>query len=203
MGNRNSGFTLLELLIGISIFAVIIVSVYTSLFLGIKVWKCEETRDNSLQEALSSFEQVSVKLQSAFISSDNERIKFVAGPESIDFFSVNTDGDLENVVFYTEINDGSPGLSLLQSITKYTELDDEEEPKIVATVNTKINSFRYSYFNRTDGQWYQDWPDQKKLPHQVKLAADFIDSSANDGLLRLVKYVYIPTGHTLQYSAIE
>ena len=96
----KKGFTLLELLIGMSVFAIVAASVYTSLYMGVKVWKQEETLDQSLQEAGLTLKVMERALRCAFLNPENEKISVLGLRERIDFFSTSPEGDIEKVAFY-------------------------------------------------------------------------------------------------------
>ncbi|MBI4845562.1 MAG: prepilin-type N-terminal cleavage/methylation domain-containing protein [Candidatus Omnitrophica bacterium] len=186
----KAGFTLLELLIGIAIFAVVAASVYTSFYLGVKTWRHEETRDEGLQQAMLALETMALRLRCAFVSADNEKIKFKGSNEQIDFFTVNAEGDIENLIFFLEPRDSGQGYSLRQSSKKYIYLNDENPPEI-EVINSFVKNFKVSYFNAKEQLWLEDWPEELKLPEQVKIEVDFEKNNLESSSLRLEKYVNI------------
>ena len=115
-----SAFTLLELLIGMTIFAVIAASVYASMYLGVKLYRYDEKNHDAMLEAEAVIDEMSAELSCAFMNEDNKRLKFKGSEESVDFFSVGRKGDIRRVVYYLEPQE-SPGKEerLVKLIQKY------------------------------------------------------------------------------------
>ncbi len=203
----KKGFTLLELLIGIAVFAVIAASVYTSLYLGIKVWKQEDNNDQVMAAAVLTLDIIAQELRCAFINPKNETIKFIGAAEQVDFFSVNKEGDVENVVFYLDPGLDS-GLSCLMQSKRNCRSNDTEEPDTAKVVNSAVRSFKLSYFDSKNKKWFENWPEELVLPQEVKIEVSFFDKVNKENKLDLAKYVYIPaasiipkfaTGHGEEY----
>lgn len=194
----KQGFTLLELIIGMTIFAIIAASVYTSLNLGIKLWKQEEGRDNTLQEAIAALEEMAERLRSAFINPENENIKFIGTNQKLDFFSVNKEGLLENLVFYLEPQ-GNNEWYLYQAKKSYLSLNDENPPEL-EIISSKVLKLYFSYYHQKDKKWYEDWPEESVLPAQVKFVVSFRQSNKEEDALELVKFVNIPLACEINIS---
>ncbi|MFH1062728.1 MAG: prepilin-type N-terminal cleavage/methylation domain-containing protein [Candidatus Omnitrophota bacterium] len=157
----KKGFTLLELLIGITIFAIISGAVYTSLYLGIKVWKNEERNNSSVQEIMLCFGLLEKSLHSTFLNPDNENIKFKGSLERLEFFAVNQSGQLEAVSFYLEPA-GTSGKDLFRLLVLRQKPGQEKEQteSIPEVVNNRISAFKLSYFDQGKNQWFEDWPEE-------------------------------------------
>ena len=198
----KQGFSLLELLIGIAIFSIIAASVYTSLFLGIKVSKQEENRDEIMQAAGLTLKEISKRLRCSFISAQNEQIKFIGTGEQLDFFSINGDGDLENLIFYLEPGSEEKSFLLYQSRKKYTQLDEETLAQ-VELINKNVRALKFSYFNGSEKKWYEDWPEELVLPQQVKLEISFCKTKDEEKYIHLEKYVNIPVANEIDLVKYE
>ncbi|MCP4650742.1 MAG: prepilin-type N-terminal cleavage/methylation domain-containing protein [PVC group bacterium] len=198
----NKGFTLLEMLIGITIFAMVAAAVYTSLALGIKVVKHEENQDKLMQEAVLTLQEMSRSLRCAFINSeDTETIRFTGIVDRLDFFSINKEGDLENVVFYVEAGTGEDPWLLYRSRKKYLDIEDEDAGR-VELIHSRVGEFKLSYFDAAEETWYEEWPEEFILPNQVKLEIDFIPKD-KDQNIELVKYMQIPMANVLEFPVEE
>lgn len=203
MNNMKKGFTLLELLIGITIFAIISGAVYTSLYLGIKVWKNEEKNNSNVQEIMLTFDLLEKSLFSAFINPDDENIKFKGSAEKIEFFAVNKLGQLETVSFYLEPEDSQNLFKLLVLRQKYARKLLEQTEIVPEVVNNRIGAFKLSYFDKGKNKWHSDWPDELSLPDQVKIEIDFKSADKDAAVLHLEKYISIPIANEIQFAAIE
>ncbi len=195
----KKGFTLLELLIGITIFAIVSGAIYTSLYLGIKVYKHEEKRTSNTQEFMLSFRVLEDSLYNTFMNPDNENITFKASSERIDFFAVNEKAQLENIVFYLEQKDEKNLFSLLKSKKNYMHKKEQAEPKI-EVINNRISVFKLSYFDVGKKQWVRDWKDELSVPAQVRVEIDFVDSDNEKSSFHLEKYISIPIANEMQFS---
>lgn len=196
----KKGFTLLELLIGMSVFAVVAASVYSSLYMGVKVWKHEENLDRTLQEAELTLKIMERSLRCAFLNPENEKIVFLGMGEKIDFFSASPQGSIEKVVFYLQNNEGAGTFSLFRSKVKYMNLDDQEAYS-KEIINTKIRDLKIKYFSKDQNLWYETWPEELLLPHQVRLEASFAQAIDKSGSFHLVKYVNIPMANRMDLTS--
>ena len=193
----------MELLVSITIFAVVAASVYSSLYLGIKIWKREAVRDESLYQAGRVLETLACSLRGAFMNSQNERVKFIGTADRLDFFSVSAEGDLENVVVYCAQNDTPGSNSLSMSRKKIRQLDDDNISPKVAVLNKKVRVFGLRYFDAKDQTWYDEWPEEQRLPNQIRV--EFGCGTGADGAEpdSLVKYVMVPVANEINMSETE
>lgn len=198
----KKGFTLLELLIGMSVFAIVAASVYTSLYMGVNVWKQEENADQTLQEAGLTLKIMERALRCAFLNPENEKINFQGLGERIDFFSTNPQGDIEKVAFYLHSNEADNSFSLLRSKVKYTRLGEETALR-EEVVNTKIRELKIKYFSKDENMWYESWPEESILPHQVLIEVSFAQAFGSNGSFDLVKYVNILMANSLDLTNNE
>jgi len=192
------GFTLLELLIGVTIFAILAGSVYVSLYLGIKVWKGEENRNETLLEAINTFNVMAKRLHCVYFNPDNEQLYFKGLKQELEFFSVDENGDLINVIFYLE-----PGVenkfNLYLATKKYTQLSSEKASQI-ELISRKVSKLKFSYYNAQRDQWTDDWAVEKELPNQVKLEIAFITGATQIDELAMVKFINIPVANKITIS---
>lgn len=198
----KKGFTLLELLIGMSVFAIVAASVYSSLYMGVKVWKQEENLDQTMQEAVLSLKVMERALRCAFLNPENEKIAFEGLGERIDFFSTSPEGDIEKVAFYLRSNEGDNFFSLFRTTKKYMRLDDEKAPR-EEVINTKIRELKFKYFSKDENIWYESWPEESTLPHAVSIEVSFAQAGNKSGSFDLVKYINIPMANFMDLSRNE
>ncbi|MBU4305702.1 MAG: type II secretion system GspH family protein [Candidatus Omnitrophica bacterium] len=197
-----TGFTLLELLVGITIFAIVIGGVYSSLYLGVKTWRQEESLDESYEQAFASLDLLARRLRCVFMNPLNADIKFSGSSESVDFFSVNREGDIENVVFYTQENEGGESFSLFQKRIRYLDLKGEAAA-VLECINKNVKQFALSYFNAREQKWYDAWPEDLGLPNEVKIEISFADKYAKEAGRDMTKYVNISLANTIDFSGDE
>ena len=195
---KKNGFTLLEVLIGMTIFAIIAASVYTSLYLGIKVFKNEETQETLLQETVISLHELAGIFRCAFISSGNENITFMGSGTRVEFFAINREGDLEKTSIYLQ---ESPDLEKSLIISKEKVVKKEESEDIqVGVINSRINEFKLSYYDDKTSEWVDDWMESLVLPRQIRIqvAVGKLDNSSEG--TELEKYVYLPVSDVVNFA---
>ncbi len=193
---------MIELLVSITIFAVVAASVYSSLYLGIKVWKREAAQEESMYQTTRVVEALARSLRSAFIDPRNERLKFIGTADRLDFFSVTAEGDVENLIVYNSRDNLNAGGTLYLSRKKIRELDNDTPPQS-AVLNNNVRVFALRYFDAKDQTWYDEWPEEQRLPNQVRIEFGCGPADNAEEPESLVKYVMIPVANEIDLSESE
>jgi len=201
INKMKKGFTLLELLIGITIFAIVSGAVYTSLYLGVKVWKHEEENNSGFQEIRLTFGLIEENLRSVFLNPDNENIKFKGSIDRIEFFRVNKSEQLEEVAFYLESQSSKDESTLFILKQKYQQAESDSEA-VSEVVNNRISSFKISYFNNKENKWDSEWTEELIVPSQIKVEIAFNFDDAGKSIV-LEKYISIPIAHEIDMPISE
>ena len=89
---KNSGFTLIEVIVASAIFALLMAGVYTVMHIGIGFGRSE--RDQDLQNMEAAHAAIKPRLESAFVSPDSGDYQFQGSRSSISFFNPDA-GDPE------------------------------------------------------------------------------------------------------------
>ena len=181
MSCRQSGFTLVELLIALSLSALLITLTYGSVVLGQRV-------ASTLNDAVVRSEVMHIGWQ--FINDAITRAKVIRNPANRDdrtSFVGNADGfsliaDLPGYV-------GAGGLTLVTlrvdeqqnrrrlvlSQTRYPIVDDDDAEAVDAAAELvdDLASIRISYLGKVDDDgepsWHEQWGGQRALPSLVKV----------------------------------
>lgn len=190
------GFTLLELLIAVTVFAIIAVSIYSSLGAGIRVWKRSSEAMSENQVLRLFFEMVSSDLKNAvryYAVPGSDQKNFEAEPGKISFMALvaaaskesKAHAELARVVYYLD----REKMAVCRKLATIRVGFDPEKAKaveLVTDVEEKDFSFEYCYpadESRTSFDWKDGWEDDKNIPGGVRIK-----------LRDFVKYVYIPAG---------
>jgi len=183
-----SSFTLVELLISISIFALIILSLYSAFQTGFLSYNRIDSAFNIYQTARLILNRIDLDLKNAFIySRDDSRFRGNAG--ALEFFSIadsfqkgetfsyfcriryESNNQILNRVFYQN----------LEAVKEDSVLEGEE-----LSPDVKEISFQYAYKSPDPSKpfdWQDSWPkegdtNQKKdLPLAVKIKLSLIEKN--------------------------
>ena len=167
----DSGFTLLELIIAITILPLIILIIGNGFRLGMNAWERGEQETVWTQRLRVLSGLLSQQIKSAYpytIDVDNEKVAVFEGKEdSVMFVTALTDSAYGGFkwVRYSQ-KDGTlflkegllPDKKLNESIT-----GDEE------VVDTDIDEIKFAYLSLEDNEWKESWDMGKKLPGAVRV----------------------------------
>jgi len=177
VGSRG-GFTLLEVIIAISILSLITVIIGSAFRLGIQAWGRgeKETEDGQRLRALSTL--LSQQLKSIYPyrikieGKDEDVIAFKGEPDSITFVTTMTDssyGGLKWVqyIFRDGVLSYKEGLLPDKKFEEHIKDKNKEE-----IVDSHIDKFRFSYaylLEDDDDEWTESWDDEEEVPGAVKV----------------------------------
>lgn len=177
------GFTLLELLIGISLVGLILALLFAGMNLGIKSWDVGESRiATSSRQAIvldfirRTFEQARVV---RWKSGDEDQLAFVGEPESVYFAGSISIRGRESGQHLVSIGlaDGAGGRDL---VMRWQVLDlrtpgfsrlESSQPKVLVE---GVSSIRLSYYGaKSDSEesaWHEQWFQLGSLPRLIRLS---------------------------------
>lgn len=192
---REKGFTLLELLISMTLFLLIIVILGGALRLGFRSISACEKRMDVLERFRTSYGIVMTQLQcSAPLTYDDEdgaKKFYLKGDATTLQFATNQSiwgGEKGCVVVSYRLETGNEGQLILYA--KERSVDKEEVQEIKLFDDLKTLSF--SYFGREameeDGKWTEEWSDNTKYPEQIKVN---LSRGSGEGKLLIPLYARI------------
>jgi len=172
----RGGFTLLEVIIAITILSLITVIIGSAFRLGIQAWGRgeKETEDGQRLRALSSL--LSQQLTSIYPyrikieGKDEDVVAFKGEPDSITFVTTMTDssyGGLKWVqyIFRDGVLSYKEGLLPDKKFEEHIKDKNKEE-----IVDSHIDKFRFSYsYLLEDDEWMESWDDEEEVPDAVKV----------------------------------
>jgi general secretion pathway protein J len=182
---KNLGFTLIEVLIGMSLLSVMMLLLFGSLRISVRNWDAGEERifevsevasvQNFFQRFLTSvrpFEDDFSGDEPEFsFQGESRKIRFVAslpasaGRQGLQIFSLKLKSvdDLESLT--------------VDIVPFFPAADGEEWKNEEVTLAENISDFKLSYFGAIDeddeATWHEQWLDQKQLPSLVKVEIEF------------------------------
>jgi general secretion pathway protein J len=167
----ESGFTLLELVIALTILPLVILIIGNGFRLGMNAWEKGEQETVWTQRFRVLSGLLSQQIKSAYpyiIEVENEKVAVFEGKsDSIMFVTTLTDSAFGGFkwVRYSH-KDGT--LFLKEGLLPDKELDDsitgDEE-----VVDTNIEEIKFAYLSAEDNEWKESWNYGKKLPGAVRI----------------------------------
>jgi general secretion pathway protein J len=179
---RAQGFTLLELLIGMTLVGFILTLLFAGLSLGLRSWEAGEQRmvTSSRQAIIVDFIRRTLEqTYPLFWRVDNEeQLAFAGETESLRFVGPvpRHEGASGNYLIALELADGEDGRDLVMR----WQMSDSREPGFESLEEAKpkvlvkaIRELAFSYFgteNETDEPtWHDQWLHQKAPPELIRL----------------------------------
>jgi general secretion pathway protein J len=173
--SRRDGFTLIEVIISITILSLITVIIGSAFRLGIQAWERGEKETGEAQRLRVLSSLLSQQLKSLYPykikikDKDEEVVAFKGEPDSITFVTTLTDqsyGGLkwvqyifrEGVLLYKE--------GLLPDKKFEEHIKDKNREEIV---DNNLDNFQFSYLAPDDDEWAESWDDAEDVPGSVRI----------------------------------
>lgn len=185
----EGGFTLLEVLLGMSLLSVMMLLLYGSLSTCVQNWDAGERKIAEVNQLAVVQKFFKNRLESVFPLEDNfteeeRKFSFQGEQERIQFVSAMpaSAGRLGLQLFTLELDRGTmeKGGKINVTITPFFPLlegKEWDEEKVV--IVEKVKKMEISYFGsedrREEPEWKDEWLDMKKLPLLISVAIELID----------------------------
>jgi prepilin-type N-terminal cleavage/methylation domain-containing protein len=180
---RQSAFTLVEMLLAVSILAAVTVSLYQALSHGLRVW--ERSRQLSVEEdVMIFFDKLATDLRNSF---DFSLFDFEGGSGRIVFSTVISvpmgKGAEETVFFADQIGRVEYGLDSMSNAIYRRQANYGQAIKggfgAVKILARPVKSITFQYFKRGQNALSLQKLDRKKLPDAVEVSVEYKDSRGN------------------------
>lgn len=189
---KRAGFTIIELLVTIVIFTLILVTVYSTFYMGMKAWRRGGDK-RELQKIRLGLLKIDKELKDSFFFS---KLSFKGTDKEVTFpLSISSpDSEVIYTVSYIIDTDEQTGLyNLIRKEKAYAEEAGEGRVRRVFTLMKSIR-FKYGYEASSgyeDFEWQGSWDgtSQNKLPSGVKI---FLETA--DGQERFSRVFFLQHG---------
>ena len=190
---RERGFTLLELLIAMTLLGLLMLALFGGLRLGVRVWEAgdarsaDRTRIEAVQRFIRTYLGQARPLAAADRTGDNV-VAFIGRGERLDFTAVLpaylSAGGFEHVALSLADRDDGHGLALEHGPLQRREdgraelfqLDEAE----TAVLLDNLAAVEFSYYGARDrgddAEWTDRWDDDQRLPLLVRIRIEFPES---------------------------
>ena len=185
--NREAGFTLVELLVALSLFSLLALVLFGSLRFGLRAWELGTAHADQVEDVMFSqnlLRRLVADAYPLFVFDDpiHPHVDFDGRARSLGFLASAPialgGGGRSRFAFFLEQHDGRANLVM----TSKPELARPEDASLRRkTLLSGVDSLEFSYFGtkRADrvAQWHDDWTAQRALPQLLRVGVRF---PAND-----------------------
>lgn len=175
--SQENGFTLLELIVAMTILSLVAVLIGSGFRLALDSWKKGETETDWTQRLRVLSGNMSRQLKSAY------PYKMKVDDETKVLF----EGDSDSVIFASAFNDQSYGgfkwirYSYKDGDFLYKEglLPDKELTEKISgkeeIIDSDLEEVRFEYFSSEDDEWKESWDSEDGLPGAVRVKISYFD----------------------------
>lgn len=179
MREASRGFTLFEVLIAVSLLALLSLVTLSALRFGAGAWRKGDATLSALEEASFAQQFLRQSLSAAYprlAGEDAQAVEFVGGPSEIRFvgpvpLSVSP---AARAYLTIRVEEGARGNSLVAEIRPELMGDSAT---VEETLVRGMTEFRFSYLAAGETQWREGWAGEPRLPALIRIEATPMESS--------------------------
>lgn len=193
-------FVLIELLVALSIFALICGAIYTTLYAGIKSYRIAQKEMKFNQELNLILDRLSMELRNSYdaeYDDKEDRYGFIADSNSLSFFTI------QNIYIKGELNrtlaritysfkDGKLFKKTQLDKNAFLNRDEFKEEELISGIE-ELN-FKYLYVDKklNGYKWDILWPDKSIIPKGVSVEIKL--EGLNNNSADFKRYIFIMQG---------
>ncbi len=181
MKSRSNGFTLIEVLIGMTLLSIMVVLLFTSLKICADSWEKGESKITNVNEmaVVYNFFQQHLSVARPLWNdggTEEKTFSFQANSHTLHFVSAfpASAGRMGLQLFSVIFDDASEDADINVSLMPFgTGLENDESAIEEVTLIKHVKAFNIAYFGADDsaseGVWVEDWVGKSTLPRLVKI----------------------------------
>ncbi|MDD5680592.1 MAG: prepilin-type N-terminal cleavage/methylation domain-containing protein [Candidatus Omnitrophica bacterium] len=205
MKKQNNAFTFIELLIALSIFAVVAVTLYSTFFAGLSVWKRSGDGSDVYQDIRTVFDDMARDFRNMiYFTKDKESMYIFSGmPKEIILMTLE-EGASEKMEPYREVVkvtysfDDTKGELIRQRAALAFGFDLKKAEKEVLLKDLGDFKFEYCYYSGDEDEpylWQEEWKDEdEKTPRGIRITAVLKNGKGGEEMSKITRVIFIPTG---------
>jgi general secretion pathway protein J len=172
---RNAGFTLLELIISITLVAIIVLIVAGAASLGYRSFSTGERKLNAIERLRASLIIIDAQIQSGVpLTLEDGGVKqyyFVGEQDSLKFSTNHSiwGGQRGYVIVNYRVEADNQGKRTLFASENKVGMENQKETKLLEG----FNEITFDYFKQDtteeEGEWVTQWVDEEMMPTKIRL----------------------------------
>jgi len=184
MTRRERGFTLVEVVIAVTIVATLLVVVFAGLRVGLASWQRGEERSQALERS-RSVNQVLTRVlagaypyQAAATAREPARLLFEGEADRVAFATVVSPFPSPEPIAFTAVTlslaTSPPGLALTQKALPSEKPFDASLAPVF--VDASVSRIRFRYLREANGEWTDRWDasQEKSLPRSIEVTLTIV-----------------------------
>lgn len=197
--STDKSFTLMELLIAVSIFSVIALCLYSVFSGGIRIWQRQEQGFRYSHSIRLALDRMAKELRNAINysqpekagleTSDEQNLLFLGEAKKVSFMTL-IGGEIAKVSYVLEEGADQKGILKRKIVFQKEGFKDENQKEEIVIGDLDGLLFEYAYETGEKNalpEWKDSWEGEGKIPRGVKITLEF-----QKEILR--KLIFIPTG---------
>ena len=204
MGKRESGLTLIELIVGLAIMGMIAVIIFQALSLGIRSWERGESIVESSQNSMMDWQIIARQLRSVYpVKGEKNQLYFEGDKKEMSFVSAYSlqmadQSGLVRVIYRTESESGTNKTHFfvyeepLLDSKRLEEKIDKDDFLELTSFDGKVEFF-YEKESPTDQdtdgeyEWETNWDEEdSSLPKRVKISLNQQSSNKENEEMNII-----------------
>ncbi|MCK5665767.1 MAG: prepilin-type N-terminal cleavage/methylation domain-containing protein [Thiotrichaceae bacterium] len=181
----NRGFTLIEVLIAMSLMSIMMLLLFASLRISARNWDAGEKRIDEISQmaAVQNFFQrhlSSVRPELNEISEGDLELAFKGDAKRLEFVASlpSSAARLGLQIFTVKLTNEDDAKAIVVGIEPfYPTADGEEWKKEEVILVNEVNTIKFSYFGNfeqdDEPEWHESWREQHVLPLLIKVEIEF------------------------------
>ena len=187
--NINAGFTLIEVLIAMTLLGVMVVLLFSSMKICADSWQKGEDKITQVNDTAVVYQFFQHHVGTAKpvwndFSEDNQDFAFQGKSQELQFVSAFPASAQKSGLQLFSLNlvkEGDDQRLQVSIIPFYPPAKGEEWHKEDVTLLENVRNFSLTYFSldetQTEGSWQEDWQEQETLPRLVKIKIETEDGN--------------------------
>lgn len=183
LNNKSAGFTLLEVMLAMTLLSIMVVLLFSSLQIAAESWNKGENKIAEVNEkaiVFRFFKQHLPSIRPAFddFSETDTSFSFTGDSDVFQFVSVFPASANRKGLHLFEVGFDRAEESIkvmLKPFYSNVENGEWQEEEVVLLEN--VENFKISYFDMKASEWERNWLEKKELPALIKIEITMLDQS--------------------------